>query len=633
MAMEDEPPRSLRITVPTSARRKTKATQQRVSIVSAIPSEDLLAPSTWQNGRPQGLRSSEREQYYLQSPTSSTSLGSTTSHSNKRPDGHDSLVPSEIFFAPSNWRNGRPQGRRQSERIRQEYPTPPESLPISMTNNTPRQLESQNGRKSLVPSERMFAPSEWANGRPRGIRQSELDRKKYSVSPVLDGAITLRDFQVAQGSDLRLPSAHFFDSLVPRRKESQNNSTSDWDSRADGANLASKVSCRNYRLPESHNSLVPSENFFRPSEWLDERPRGFHQLDWEGQEHGVRSPSRSVTPRPDSRNSLVPSNIFFRPDAWTNGDFEDQASSRQDPFALTLEKLEASNQMHAHLNQVIKSRSHTPHEPLSPVNPERSEFSFQEGGPPVPNTDPQRRFSDFTGTYAPSNAADSYDLTNEDSGTIIIYLDVASIAEKPIHLARPSHLQPPFSPTLVEANPLSSPQILHLWSHAMLLFKNYELEQSLQLFRRIRLHIPRNIRSFEILNSALLWANNGLIRYHLGDYYRASKDLRKACLIEPASSIFWFFLGTILWELDLWRRALLHFNTAMALFPDGVEVLDYRERGLDYFLDKVACRWNRMMAWYWIQWKKHGSELPEEFRGCGIVRCPGGKLFGPTPVQ
>jgi hypothetical protein len=500
---------------------------------------------------------------------------------------------------------------------------------------TPRPTKDPSARNFLVPSEATFISSEREYDGSQGMGQSQWDHRGYAARPVSSRFEVTDQFKYLGGRSSPVTSEIIF---VPSEWDHTDNPSGSVRLESNGP-FATEA-------PYSHTSFVPSEQFFHSNDWVNGRPQGIRRSDYMSREYYVATPA---SPIPNHHNAMVSSENFFGPSEWqigrpkglelSQGNYgfvlPGSAANRtphgNGSLDLTLKNHEPFDTVYRHADEGANSCAPDLHDPSLSFKTE-SEQSFDEGRPPVPNSLPQRRFTDFTGAYSASTIASRGDPSDPDSGTIVIGLGMDAVPEEIISPNRSTAIQLRTSSTLVHADILSTPAMQDLWSHAMLLFDTYELEASLQQFRRIRLRIPPSIHSVDIPNSALLWANNGLIRFHLGDNYRASKDLRKACVAEPHSSIFWFLLGTIMWELDLWRRAFLHFNTALAVFPAGVDILDYRERGLDLCLDRAVCKWNGMMAWYWIRWKKSGNEVPEEIRWCGIVRCPGGKLFGPRPV-
>jgi hypothetical protein len=542
------------------------------------------------------------------------------------PDGHASLVPSKHSFYLKDNVIGKPQNICHSEWHHQEY----EGQPIPHGKITPHGFQPPLYHASPLPSEEFLKAEDWSLEDTQDIHPSKWTHREYPVTDLvltakinrsgcLNRITPTEQFSTSSNEhvenqslmrDVEYPFSNAFGSPVPSQDYFASSQRDEWKPRKLcrsgwyhedlSENLQSSGSLTSHRLPNVHKSMFLSKSPRRLLEWQGGIPRGPSSQRSHNHAALPGGPTVEVSPRNGSSESDISNFTTF-------------------------------DNIYRNANQDLMSFSLDPRDPFPPPKP-ISKPPFNERNPPVLSSSPQRRLTDFSGAYPTTTITSHSSSLDPESGIIVIGLGVEAAQEEPISPAYSTALQSRASQTLVHANILSTPPMQDLWSHAMLLFNTYELETALQQFRRLRLLIPPSIHSDGIPNSALLWANNGLIRYHLGDYYRASQDLRKACVTEPHSSIFWFLLGTMMWELDLWRRAFLHFNTAFAVFPVGVETLDYRERGLDFCLHREICRWNRMIAWYWFQWKKYGTELPEQLGFHAIVRCPGGKLFGPEPV-
>jgi hypothetical protein len=172
---------------------------------------------------------------------------------------------------------------------------------------------------------------------------------------------------------------------------------------------------------------------------------------------------------------------------------------------------------------------------------------------------------------------------------------------------------------------LSTPEKKSFWNSGIFCFQENDLHSSLDYFRQIGRDFPPG--SDRIPNSALLFANTGLIHAHLGDYKVASKFFAKACFNEPRTSLFWFLLGCMVWELGSWGHAKLYFDAGWYTFPDGVVEVDYAGRGLDFLLEKRAVWRNGHVALYGMRRAAEGIVIPEDYRNIGVDRMPGGKMF------
>jgi hypothetical protein len=528
------------------------------------------------------------------------------------PSGRTSLVPSELMLNPSAWNGVKPQGlnRRDWDRREREMVAERErdcrnynAASSSPDKNLPRQVEVRD-------SYLMFTAWERNNGQHQGLCQPDPGSKECVATPVSPRHQTPRPIEVREPHDqlywgerrpADVPRLEYDDGKYSENARSSHDITARASEAPDWRRIPLTISEQRYQSSEWDNfssalrdSFAPPEVSCVPSQGNSDRPRDHFPLELNHRGYSTyQMPQGKNTPHlhGNAETPLVYSQHYREPD------------------------------------ESPKGRSYGIRPLLKDVN-----FMSTENVAPSPlqspsSTDATGLIQDvhFDSTSKPDNQF------NIETGSIIIGLGVDQPVETsipPLELITPLFST---SPNFIDVNILATQEYQNLWSHAILLANAYELEESLQAFRRMRQRMGSNIHTANIPNSALLWANNGLLRAHLGDYFRASKDLRKACMQEPYSPIFWFLLGCIMWELDLWRRAFLHFTTAMAGFPEGVEVLDYRERGLNFLLNRAAVIWNVQLSWYWIQWKRFGTELPEEIRWCGIVRLPGGRLFGPEP--
>lgn len=175
--------------------------------------------------------------------------------------------------------------------------------------------------------------------------------------------------------------------------------------------------------------------------------------------------------------------------------------------------------------------------------------------------------------------------------------------------------QPPRHPSLTFR------ETIDLWSHATLLFHNFEWEQALSQHRRILRQCGPDVRK------GFLWFNIGAIRGVLGEYYLAAESFAKAIKYEPDSAVSWYCLGISLFQLEAFRSAKKAFDSCLRTFR-AEEKIDYNDRGLDFVLEKTRVEWNSRQALFEKNYKKARAPLPLG-RHLGINSMPAGNLFEP----
>jgi hypothetical protein len=167
------------------------------------------------------------------------------------------------------------------------------------------------------------------------------------------------------------------------------------------------------------------------------------------------------------------------------------------------------------------------------------------------------------------------------------------------------------------------------WDHAVRLFQDFEIEESLMMFTY--LNLMQKSFDVDILtpNASMLWANVGILHWHLGELSLAKQHLSNAVCDSPQTSIYWFLLGCVYWESEDYTRAELYFDACLGTFARGIEQVDYREQGLDIVLRRKEVQWNATIAGW--RARKENAVYPENFVGpfdeYGINRLPGGKIF------
>lgn len=164
-------------------------------------------------------------------------------------------------------------------------------------------------------------------------------------------------------------------------------------------------------------------------------------------------------------------------------------------------------------------------------------------------------------------------------------------------------------------------ETIDLWSHATLLFHNFEWEQALSQHRRILRQCGTDVRK------GFLWFNIGAIRGVLGEYYLAAEAFAKAIKYEPDSAVSWYCLGISLFELEAFRSAKKAFDSCLRSFR-AEERVDYNDQGLDFVLEKTRVEWNSRQALFEKNYKKARAPLPLG-RHLGINSMPAGILFEP----
>lgn len=164
-------------------------------------------------------------------------------------------------------------------------------------------------------------------------------------------------------------------------------------------------------------------------------------------------------------------------------------------------------------------------------------------------------------------------------------------------------------------------ETIDLWSHANLLFHNFEWEQALSQHRRILRQCGSDVRK------GFLWFNIGAIRGVLGEYYLAAESFAKAIKYEPDSAVSWYCLGISLFQLEAFRSAKKAFDSCLRSLG-AEERIDYHEEGLDFVLEKTRVEWNSRQALFEKNYKKARAPLPLG-RHLGINSMPAGNLFEP----
>lgn len=170
-----------------------------------------------------------------------------------------------------------------------------------------------------------------------------------------------------------------------------------------------------------------------------------------------------------------------------------------------------------------------------------------------------------------------------------------------------------------------------LWEHATLLLDNFDYTGANKAFKRLLKQSPATTTA-----KAQLWGDVGIVHAHLGEYHLAHQALAKAAKLDPSSSVIWYYLGCVNYELEDYRRAKRFFEACENTFDEGIEYIDYSEVGFHgdpglfkeylFVLNRTELRWNGQQCFFWYQNKKHGVSLPYE-RAYGINRVPGGYIF------
>ncbi|KAI9812200.1 MAG: hypothetical protein M1827_004866 [Pycnora praestabilis] len=202
----------------------------------------------------------------------------------------------------------------------------------------------------------------------------------------------------------------------------------------------------------------------------------------------------------------------------------------------------------------------------------------------------------------------------------------APTAPHAVHFHR-THASPPPISSSPTHNSLNLSEALDLWSQAILLFHAYEWEQSITAHRRLLKHCGT-----VLIPHAYLWFNIGVIRAHLGEYYLASEALTKAVKTDSSFVIGWYVLGMSFFQLDDFRSAKRRFGTCLALITDGGmgETVDYKEKGLDFVLEKTRVEWNVRQTLFEKNHKQMRAPLLLDTH-LSLNRLPAGKLFEPLP--
>lgn len=187
--------------------------------------------------------------------------------------------------------------------------------------------------------------------------------------------------------------------------------------------------------------------------------------------------------------------------------------------------------------------------------------------------------------------------------------------------------------TLLNPDPHTStllpPSLTKIWNHAVRLFQDFEIEESLMMFSYLNLMQKSFDTDIPTPNASMLWANVGILHWHLGEISLAKQHFSNAVCENPQNSIYWFLLGCVYWESEDYTRAELYFDACLGTFARGVEQVDYREQGLDLVLRRNEVQWNATVAGW--RARKEDAVHPEKFVGpfdeYGINRLPGGRIF------
>ncbi|KAL1632308.1 hypothetical protein SLS56_003723 [Neofusicoccum ribis] len=213
---------------------------------------------------------------------------------------------------------------------------------------------------------------------------------------------------------------------------------------------------------------------------------------------------------------------------------------------------------------------------------------------------------------------------------------------------------------------LSIQEAKEIWQHTVLLFKHYDWSEAVvytqRLLRRSR-HTPG-------INRAAVWANLGILRMHLGEYYLAleafTKAMREAGISaagagsvgadtrggsgsdptrrphrrrdasRETAAVYPFLAGLAAYHLARsggdapaagLRAARRLFLACLALLPVGVEEVDMRSRGLAWTLERLRVVWNARICGVEAAWEEGTAGLVAGKRW-GVNGMPGGLCFG-----
>lgn len=129
--------------------------------------------------------------------------------------------------------------------------------------------------------------------------------------------------------------------------------------------------------------------------------------------------------------------------------------------------------------------------------------------------------------------------------------------------------------------------------------------------------------------AAPLFANLGLLRYHLGEFELGANRLVQAVALKPQVAIFRFLLGCMRFDSGHFEQAQLAFEQCLGLFREGDTGIDYRTSGLKVVLDPKVVQHNLKQAR--IGKDRCAQQLP--VASIGIDRIPGGLFFRPPAME